>query len=1002
MLYHLSIHRPKPEDERDLIDPMHRWRRWSRRTISTRGRPPRPSCSCSTTREDLPLDATCRSPDNAAAEGGPMVREVLGRADDLTLTSQLLERVPSGPVAIVIGGDEGIGKTTLWAAVLSQAEERRYRVISARPVESEAKLAFAAVADLLRDGLDEALLALPSPQRMALEAALLRVDLEGSPDPKAVAFGIFGSLRALAASGPLVIGVDDVEWLDAPSARVLEFALRRLEDAPVGVVVASRAARSGPSPLGLDKAPLEERTRRITLEPLGLDVLRQILRSKLDVRFPRWVLQQLQEASGGNPLLTLELARALIRRGIDPEPGEALPIPEPLAELMTERLAVLSGSVRGMLLLVAASPRATLPSISEALRELGGSDEDLDAAIAADVIEISRERIRFTNPLLGTVLYAETSPADRRRAHRVLAGAASDPEERARHLALAAEGPDAHLAQLLEDAAQRARSHGAPDAAAELAELARVLTPEDGEGARVRRTAHAGRYAFESAQIERAEELLQEAASASTGPMRAETLLYLSRVHYHRRDAPSAAALAEQALREASGDPSLEASINLELATAAELSGDHKTATARARRALQLAERSGDRTITAESLAVVGLYDFVSGKGVPTDKIARAISLGAGPPLRPLRSPDFYEACILMWSDDLPRARDRLRELEGRARDNADESSLSILLFLLSQIDSWMGHLDEAARSAAEGRSVAEWTGQQAYLAFALYALALVESVRGNVEPALAFGEQSLASARLTGSAQAEEFARSVLGFLELSRGDARAAHERLAPLVASLDARGPADPGTLRFLPDEAEALIELGEVDDAEALLRPFEASAEELGRTWAQGAAARCRGLLLASRRDLAGALVAFDAAERHQRDLGQPLELGRTYLAKGKALRRGKQWASSREALNQALRICDGIGASLWAERTRSELGRIGGRTQGLNTLTETENQVAELAASGLTNREVAARLFLSVSTVESNLRKTYRKLGIRSRAELSNKLARFRSREGTQR
>ena len=929
-----------------------------------------------------------------------MVREVLGREDDLTLTFRLLERVPSGPIAIVIGGDEGIGKTTLWDAVLSQAEERNYRVISARPIESEAKLAFAAVADLLRDGLDEALLALPSPQRMALEAALLRVDLEGSPDPKAVAFGLFGSLRALAASGPLVVGVDDVEWLDAPSARVLEFALRRLEGAPVGIVVASRAARPGPSPLGLDKGPMEEQTRHITLEPLGLDVLRQILRSRLDVRFPQWVLLQLHEASGGNPLLTLELARALLRRGIDPEPGEALPIPEPLAELMTERLAVLSGSVRVMLLLVAASPRPVLPSISRALGDLVGFDEDVEAALAADVIEIFRERIQFTNPLLGTVLYAEASPEERRQAHRMLAEVASDPEERARHLALAADGPDAHVAQLLEDAAQRARSHGAPDAAAELAELARVLTPEDRAEARVRRTAHAGRYAFESAQIERAEELLQEAAASSTGPMRAETLLYLSRVHYHRRDALSASALAEQALHEASGDPSLEASINLELATAAELSGDHKTATTRARRALRLAERSGDPTITAESLAVVGLYDFVSGKGVPTDKIERAMSLGAGPPLRPLRSPDFYEACILMWSDDLLGARDRLRELEARARDNADESSLAILLFLLSQIDSWMGHFAEAGRLADESRAVAEWTGQQAYLAFALYAQALVESLRGNVDRALAVGEESLASARQTGSAQAEEFARSVLGFLELSRGDARGADGRLAPLIVSLEARGPADPGTLRFLPDEVEALIELGKVEEAEALLGPFEADAEALGRLWAQGAAARCRGLLLATRRDLAGALEAFGAAEDHQRDRGQPLELGRTYLAKGRALRRGKKWGPSREALNQALRICEGLGASLWVEKTRSELARIGGRAQGLNALTETESQVAELAAAGLTNREVASRLFLSVSTVESNLRRTYRKLGIRSRAELSSKLTRSGTPEGS--
>ena len=921
-----------------------------------------------------------------------MVREVWGRDSELRLTSRVLQFVPSGPVAIILSGEEGIGKTTLWNAVLSQAEEQGYRVISARPVESEAKLTFAAVADLLRDGLDKALLDLPPPQRMALEAALLRTDLEVSPDPKAVAFGFYGGLEAMARADPLVVGVDDVEWLDASSARVLEFALRRLEGVPVGVVLACRSDQVGPSPLGLDRSPLEDRIHRISIGPLDLDALRQILRLRLDARFPRWALVQVHEASGGNPFLALELARALIRRGIDPEPGEALPIPKHLTELVIERLGLLSQPVRQMLLLVSASPQPTLSSISGALGDPAGFQEDVEAALETDVIEISRERIQFTNPLLGTVLYSESSPEERRGAHLMLADIASDSEERARHLALAADGPDEGVAQVLEDAAQRARSQGAPDAAAELAELARVLTPPEGVEARIRRTSHAGRYAFESAQIERAEELLQEAAAASTGPMRAEALLYLSRVHYHRRDALSASALAEEALREASQDPSLQAGINLELAAAAELAGDHKTATARAHRALRLAERSGDPTITAESLSVVGLYDFMSGKGVPRDKIERAMSLQPGPPVRPLRSPAFYEACIMTWSGDLAQARGRLSDLERRARDTGDESSLSVLLFLLSQIDSWRGDWTEAARLAEESRAVAEWTGQHAYLAFALYSKALVESLRGAADLAVTLGEESLALARQTGSAQAEEFARTVLGSLQLSDGDAQGAHLWLSPLVLSLQERGPADPGMLRFLPDEVEALIEMGELDEAEALLSPFEAGAETLRRAWARGAAGRCRGLALASRRDLAGALEAFDRAQDHQRDLGQPLELGRTHLARGKVLRRGKRWAPARDSLNQALQVFDRLGASLWAKKARSELARIGGRPPGPGSLTETESRVAELVATGLTNREVASRLFLSVSTVESNLRRTYRKLGIRSRSELSHKLS----------
>jgi DNA-binding CsgD family transcriptional regulator len=927
---------------------------------------------------------------------GGTVGAVWGRDAELALASGVLAPELSDPVVLVLRGEEGIGKTTLWKAVLSMAEDRGYRVLSARPVGSEATFAFVAVADLLRDGLEEALPSLPAPQRAALEAALLRGDLEGSPDPRAIAFGFSGCLRALARSGPVVVGVDDVQSLDAPSARVLAFALRRLEGVPVAVVLASRAPADAtdPTPLGLDDGALGERIHRIAVGPLDLEGVRQILLSRLDARFPHWVLVRMHEASGGNPFFALELGRALVRRGIDLLPGQALPMPGRLAELLSERLAGLSEPVCRMLLLVSTSARPTLSSIAAALGDPPDLEEIVETAVRGDVIEVAGDRVRFSNPLLGTAVYAEASPEARRRAHRMLADVAADPEERARHLALAAEGPDEGIAQALEDAARHARSHGAPDAAAQLAELARSLTPPERSDGRARRTAQAGRYAFESAEIERAEELLEEAAAASTGSARAEALLYLSRVHYHQRDAASAAALAEQALHEASEDPSLQASINLELAAAAELSGDHRSAIDRARRALELAERSRDRTITAESLAVSSFYGFLSGQGFPAAEIERAKSLqGPGPPVRPLRSPAFYEACILMWSDELQGARDRLRELERRARDAGDEGSLSVLLSLLSQIDGWAGDWTEAARLAEGSRALAGWTGQPIYLSLALYAAALVAGLKGDADGAFALAGESLDLAEQTGSVQTGEYARSVLGAVELSRGDARAADRWLSGLVEAMQERGDADPGTVRFVPDEVEALIGLDEAGRAEALLSPFERRAEALGRSWALGSSARCRGLALASRRQLDDALRAFDRALEHQRPLGQPLELGRTYLARGSALRRGKKWASARESLGRALGIFEGLGAALWAERTGAELARIGGRSPGRTALTETETRVAELAATGLTNREVAARLFVSVSTVESNLRRAYRKLGVRSRAELSHRLAR---------
>jgi predicted ATPase len=251
-----------------------------------------------------------------------MTQAVWGRESELTLTARVLDTGITDPVAVILTGEEGIGKTTLWGAVLSQAQERGFRMLSARPVESEATLAFAAVSDLLRDAFDEAVPSLPAPQRTALEAALLRGDLEGNPDPRAVAFAFHGTLLALARSAPLLVGVDDVQWLDAPSARVLGFALRRLEGVPVGVVAASRTADvEAPTPLGLDERWPEERIHHVAVGPLSVDVLRRILLSKLTTRFPHWALVQIHEASGGNPFLALELARALARRGMRPRAG---------------------------------------------------------------------------------------------------------------------------------------------------------------------------------------------------------------------------------------------------------------------------------------------------------------------------------------------------------------------------------------------------------------------------------------------------------------------------------------------------------------------------------------------------------------------------------------------------------------------------------------------------------------------------------------------------------
>jgi DNA-binding CsgD family transcriptional regulator len=207
------------------------------------------------------------------------------------------------------------------------------------------------------------------------------------------------------------------------------------------------------------------------------------------------------------------------------------------------------------------------------------------------------------------------------------------------------------------------------------------------------------------------------------------------------------------------------------------------------------------------------------------------------------------------------------------------------------------------------------------------------------------------------------------------------------APLAEVLAAMGLGEPGVVRFLPDEIESLVALGEFQLAATLVDQLEERGRSLNRRSALATGRRCRALLLAAHGDVSGALVAIDEALRFHSGLGQPFELGRTLLTQGTLRRRAKQKRAAREALNQALSIFDSLGAPVWADRVRSEAARIGGRASS-SVLTSTESRIADLAAAGHSNQEIANALFLSVITVEANLTRIYAKLGVRSRRELA--------------
>src|SRR4051812_4518558 len=520
--------------------------------------------------------------------------EVVGRESEIDSVRAFLEAVPAGPIALLIEGAIGIGKTMLWREGIADAGERGLQVLTSRPVEAEIALPFAALGDLLGDVPDAALGRLPDPQREALEVALLRAGTKpGGLQRRAVALGVLGALRVLAVDTPLVLAIDDTQWLDPPSAVALAFAARRLRDEPIGLLLARRAEASEESRVELETALDPDRLTRLVLGPLDIRSLDALLRAQLGRQFLRPALVELQRVSGGNPFFALELGRALLTRDVSLAPGDPLAVPATLNELVRERLAGIPTAARDAALVVSALSRPTVELVAAAGGGSGGAGA-LDKAAAAGVLEVAHGgRVRFSHPLLASVVYAQTPPAQRRELHARLAEIVDDPDEHALHLALAASGPDARVAAAVEDAARRARARGAPQAAAELWDRARVLTPPDDADAWTR-AIEAGECHLEAGDTDRARLLLEEVvARLPPGRERAFALTRLAWASGFGHGFHVSADLFREALTEVGDDPAARIEIERGLAWSIHEIGDVAAAEDHARAALELAGRPG-------------------------------------------------------------------------------------------------------------------------------------------------------------------------------------------------------------------------------------------------------------------------------------------------------------------------------------------------------------------------------------------------------------------------
>ena len=923
-------------------------------------------------------------PDSASVAAADAL---VGRETELARLSAFLRAVGS-PRALIIEGEAGLGKTSLWRAGVSTARERGLRVLACRPSGADINLSFTGLGDLLRDDVDSILPALPAPQRRSLEAALVLADpLETGADYRTLGLAMLGVLRARAEDGPFVVAIDDLQWLDAPSARVLEFALRRLDSAPLAFLASFRTGDASRAPFDLEQAfPL--RAQRIRLGPLSLGAVHELLRRRLGLSLSRPVLVRLHATTSGNPFYALEIARAL-EDTADPAELHTLPLTASLREVVQRRLRGLPAGTRQTLLAAAALSRPT----GAVLAAWAGSGDrvtrDLERARRAGIVGLEGERIEFTHPLLAAGVYEETGVAERRRMHGDLARVLSDPEERAHHLARAAGGPDRAVVSALREAATFARARGAPDAALELLEEAiRLSGPEQ--------TDEISSLALDAAETAhtvgdhaRARRLLERVvAEQATGPLRAQALVLLTRV-VHEYEA--AARFLYEARAEDVADPRLLSEIERNLAANAwAMVQELSRALGHARAAVSFARTARDEGAYGHALAWLARLEWLAGLAVPEDRPALVQAAGevGEEPLQLVQGIRFTWADTRYWGDELDEAKATLEELRQEAEIVGNFHGLSPVLQLLALVLWRRGEWETARRHAEEAVGIARSCGDTSGLVAALGTLAFVEAHLGHSDAAGTAAAEGLALAKTTHFRYMELRLRHALGALELSRGAPERACEHLAGVGSSRWAAGYRDPGVVRTVPDEVEALIALGDFRGAREALAPFERYAKMLNRRWALGTSARCRGLLAAAAGNHGAAWDAFDRALDTQQQLPEPYELARTLLAYGVARRRAKNRRAARDLLEEAARIFEQLGATIWAERARGEIGRAGRRLGPRDQLTATERRVAELVTEGRTNKAVAAELFISVKTVEGNLSRIYRKLGVSSRTQLA--------------
>jgi DNA-binding NarL/FixJ family response regulator len=907
------------------------------------------------------------------------VASLIGRDVELERLDRFLDVVENPRArAMAIVGEPGIGKTALWEDSLGTARKHGYEVLAARAIQAETDLSFAALSDLVDALGSDVLAGLPAPQRNALEVALRLAEPGASPpDSLAIAVGLLTALNVVAARQPLLVAVDDVQWLDDASLSPILFALRRLKSDNARVLV----SRLEGTPSRLEKG-LERGVESLELTGLTIGAIGRLLSERLGLMLSRRQLRQLYETTHGNPLFAVELGRSVADKE-NQEVGTDLPMPRVVEELFGSRLRELPDQTRDAVLAVALSADVTHSELSSFVDPLA-----LEDAVESGLLVADGQRVRPAHPLLAVTSRHQAGAQQRRDTHLALSRVVTDDARRARHLAMATAVPDDELAVFVAAASANVLKRGAVREAELLAEHALRLTPPDAPARPERVLRLADRY-LDAGDVPRMEELLMAEIDAFTSCRdRVQAHLLLAQASVNRIAEEEHV---EQALTEAGSDPELRASaLGLKIRLLATAHVERlDVAEDLASEALESAQQVGPEA-TGQMMGEVAWIRLLRGRPLegnsPTEVLSASGSIANDGALA--RAAGLAHA----FRGEVRPARAIFERLRAHTLESGQFFFVLMSDLHLCELAVRAGDI-HAANRELEQLSAWDFSIEHATIRARLHAL--IEAVKGAPREADRWIGAASEAAKESQLVWDTLEVRRAAGIAALCDQDPERAVEELGAVWEHTSREHVHNPGVFPVAADFVEALILSGDLTRASAVIETLRRHSIEQNHPWGLATTTRCDAVLALADRHDEDAVAAARAAATQYGNLGLHFDQARTLLVLGRAQRRYRKSGAARASLTGAAEIFDQNGSTGWAELARAELARVTGRRRDdEHELTPSEQQVASLAADGMSNKEIATRLVLSVNTVETHLSHTYAKLGVNSRSQLSRHWSRI--------